>query len=136
MVDNIKVNGATPAPIDPCANLQANVDAATGGPITFDTNEFSLTNQEDQALTQVADKLKACPSAHVTLNGYTDNYGTEATNNPLSTQRADAVADFLVAKGVARDHVAPKGLGSVNPIATNDTADGRAKNRRVEILVS
>lgn len=136
VVDNIKVNGTTPAPVDPCANLQASVDAATGGPITFDTNEFSLTSQEDQALTQVADKLKACPSAHVTVNGYTDNYGTEATNNPLSTQRAGAVADFLVANGVARDHVAAKGLGSVNPVAPNDTADGRARNRRVEILVS
>jgi peptidoglycan-binding protein ArfA len=87
-------------------------------------------------LTQVADKLKACPTARATLNGYTDNTGTESINIPLSAQRARTVADFLAANGAARDHLVVKGLGSVNPVAPNDTPDGRAKNRRVEIVVS
>ena len=95
-----------------------------------------MTPADQQILTQVADKLKACPNAHATINGYTDNSGTEAINVPLSTQRAQTVADFLVAHGVAGDQLVVKGLGSVNPVAGNDTADGRAKNRRVEIVVS
>ncbi len=146
VVDKIVVNGpvppsgaptpAAPPPADPCANLQAAINAVTGGPISFDNDGFSLTPADDQILTQVADKLKACPAAHATINGYTDNSGSEGINIPLSAQRAGVVADFLVAHGVAKDNVAVKGLGSVNPIASNDTPEGRAKNRRAEIMVS
>jgi peptidoglycan-binding protein ArfA len=124
-----------PAPT-PCTNLQAAVDAVTNGPIAFGNDGFSLTPADEQILTQVADKLKACPTAHAAINGYTDNSGTEAINIPLSSQRAGTVADFLVAHGVSRGQLVVKGLGSVNPIAGNDTPDGRAKNRRVEIVVS
>ena len=124
-----------PAP-SPCADLQAAINAATGGPIVFGNDGFSLTPDDAPILTQVADKLKACPTAHATINGYADNSGTEAINIPLSTQRAGTVADFLVAHGVARDQLIVKGLGSMNPVAGNDTAEGRAKNRRVEIVVS
>src|SRR5262245_12934859 len=102
----------------------------------FGSDGISLNPADDHILTQVADKLKACPNAHATINGYTDNTGTEGINIPLSSQRAGTVADFLVAHGVAREHLVIKGLGSINPIASNDTPDGRAKNRRVEIVVS
>jgi peptidoglycan-binding protein ArfA len=95
-----------------------------------------LTPTDDQILTQVSDKLKACPPARATLNGYTDDSGTEAINISLSNQRAQKVADFLVAHGVPGAQLVVKGLGSVNPVAPNDTPDGRAKNRRVEIVVS
>jgi peptidoglycan-binding protein ArfA len=107
----------------------------TGGPITFGNDGFSLTPADDQILTQVADKLNACPNAHATINGYTDNSGTEAVNIPLSDNRAQAVTNFLVAHGVASTRLTVRGLGSINPVAGNDTADGRAKNRRVEIVV-
>ena len=143
VVDHLVVNGPAPPPApprppapDPCANLQAAIAAATGGPITFADVGFSLTPADEQILTQVADKLKACPNAHITVNGYTDNTGSEGLNIPLSSQRANTVAEFLVAHGVARDHLVVKGLGSINPIASNDTPDGRARNRRVEIVVS
>jgi len=140
VVDHLVVNGPAPPPgppaPDPCANLQAAIAAAMGGPITFADVGVSLTPADDQILTRVADKLKACPNAHITVNGYTDNTGSEGINIPLSSQRATTVADFLVAHGVARDHLAVKGLGSINPIASNDTPDGRARNRRVEIVVS
>ena len=124
-----------PAPVS-CVDLQAAIDAVTGGPINFANDGFSMTPDGIQILTQVADELKACPNAHATLNGYTDNSGAEGINIPLSTQRAQAVADFLVAHGVAAAQLVVKGLGSVHPIAPNDTAEGRAKNRRVEIVVS
>jgi peptidoglycan-binding protein ArfA len=143
VVDHLVVNGPppppgspAPAPPDPCANLQADINSVTGGPVTFAADGFTLTPADNQILTQVADKLKACANAHATLNGYTDNTGTEGINIPLSTQRANTVADFLVAQGVARDHLVVRGLGSINPVASNDTPDGRAKNRRVEIVVS
>ncbi|SPM34730.1 hypothetical protein MRAB57_2550, partial [Mycobacterium rhizamassiliense] len=139
VVDKLAVNGPTgpaaaPGPA-PCANLQAAVDDATGGPITFDTDGVSLTAADQKVLTQVADKLKACPNAHATINGYADNSGTDAINVPLSSQRAQAVANFLVSQGVTGDRLTVKGLGSINPVAGNDTPDGRAKNRRAEIVV-
>ncbi len=140
VVDHLVVNGPPPPPgpppPDPCANLQAAINAVTGGPITFAADGFSLTPADNQILSQVADKLKACPNAHITLNGYTDNTGTEGINIPLSSQRGNTVADFLVAQGAARDHLVVRGLGSINPVASNDTPDGRAKNRRVEIVAS
>ncbi len=143
VVDNLAINGPVPPPAPPaspaagsCTDLQSAINAATGGPITFEINGFTLTPAEEQSLTQVADKLKACPSAHATINGYTDNSGTESINGPLSDQRAQTVENFLTAYGVAGDHLAVKGLGTANPVAAKDTADGRAKNRRVEIVVS
>jgi peptidoglycan-binding protein ArfA len=132
---------APPSPTPPpasvsCADLQSVINAVTGGPITFANDGFSLTPADDQILPQLADKLKACPSAHVTINGYSDNSGAEAINISLSTQRAKAVADFLVGHGVVVAQLVVKGLGSVNPVAPNDTPEGRAKNRRAEIVVS
>jgi peptidoglycan-binding protein ArfA len=124
-----------PAPVS-CVDLQSAINAVTGGPINFANDGFSMTPGDVQILTQVADKLKACPNAHATLNGYTDNSGAEGINIPLSSQRAQTAADFLVAHGVAAAQLTVKGLGSVNPIAPNDTVEGRAKNRRVEIVVS
>lgn len=140
VVDNLVINGQAPPPAAPaaaqCNDLQVAITAVTGGPITFANDGFSLAPADEPILTQVSDKLRACPAAHVTLNGYADNSGAEAINIPLSTQRAQKVADFLVAHGVATAQLIVKGLGSANPIASNDTAEGRAKNRRVEIVVS
>jgi peptidoglycan-binding protein ArfA len=145
VVDKLVVNGPVPPPppgpppppaAGACVDLQSAINAVTGGPIAFGNDGFSLTPADDQILTQVSDKLKACPTARATLNGYTDNSGTEAINIPLSNQRAQRVADFLVAHGVPGTQLVVKGLGSVNPVAPNDTPDGRAKNRRVEIVVS
>ena len=145
VVDHLVVNAPSPPPgapppppppaAGPCDNLQAAITAVTGGPVTFAADGFSLTPADNQILSQVADKLKACPNAHTTINGYTDNTGTEGINIPLSSQRGNTVADFLVAHGVARDHLVVHGMGSINPVASNDTPDGRAKNRRVEIVV-
>jgi peptidoglycan-binding protein ArfA len=141
VVDKLAVNAPPPVPPPPpapgsCADLQAAIDAAAGGPITFGNDGFSLTPADAQILTQVSDRLKACPTAHVAIDGYTDNSGTESVNIPLSSQRAQRVADFLIAHGVAGSQLVVNGLGSVNPVAPNDTPDGRAKNRRVEIVVS
>ena len=136
IVDQLTVKGAAPPPSAACTDLQKAINAVTGGPIVFGDDGFSLTPGDEPILTQTADKLKACPSAHVLVKGYADNTGNEVMNATLSTQRAQTVADFLTAHGVPRNAVAVKGFGSVDPVAPNDTADGRAKNRRVELTVS
>ncbi|BCO34553.1 hypothetical protein MHEC_09860 [Mycobacterium heckeshornense] len=73
---------------------------------------------------------------HITVNGYSDNTGDDAVNVSLSDNRANSVADFLIAKGVTGDRITAKGMGAANPVAGNDTPEGRARNRRVEIVVS
>ncbi|MBX9638415.1 MAG: OmpA family protein [Mycobacteriaceae bacterium] len=119
-----------------CDDLQAVINKITGGPLIFGSDGVSLTPDSTKILIQAADQLKMCPAARVTVNGYTDNASAEGINIPLSAQRANLVAEFLIANGVARDRVTAKGLGSANPIASNDTAEGRAKNRRAELVIS
>jgi outer membrane protein OmpA-like peptidoglycan-associated protein len=68
--------------------------------------------------------------------GHTDNTGNDAVNVPLSNNRAQSVADYLVSAGVPAGSVSSKGEGSSNPVASNDTADGRAQNRRTAITVN
>ncbi|OHU88267.1 OmpA family protein [Mycobacterium talmoniae] len=127
----------SPAPAGAaCGTLQADINALLKAPISFATDGVTLTPAAQQTLTQVASKLAACPNARVAVNGYTDNTGNDAINTPLSGARAAAVAEFLTAHGVAADHVTATGLGAANPVASNDTPDGRAQNRRVEIVVS
>ncbi|MFV0495805.1 OmpA family protein [Mycobacterium sp.] len=118
-----------------CDDLPAAINGLTGGPLYFGGDGVSLTPETSQSLVRVADRLKECGDARVTINGFTDNTGGEAINIPLSDQRAEAVAEFLIANGVARDRVTSKGMGSADPIADNGTPDGRAANRRAEIVV-
>ncbi|GAB1812601.1 channel-forming protein ArfA/OmpATb [Mycobacterium sp. MUNTM1] len=139
VVDNLVVNApaASPPPAAAsCTNLQSAINTLTDGALTFDSNIGSLTASDEQVLTRVADKLKACPNAHAAINGYADSTGNTSLNVPLSEERAQAVAAFLEAHGVPGDRLSTNGLGSANPIAPNGTDDGRAQNRRVEIVVS
>ncbi|WP_123023449.1 channel-forming protein ArfA/OmpATb [Mycolicibacterium stellerae] len=120
----------------PCATLQADITALLKTPINFQTAGFSLTPASRQQLTQIADRLKACPDPKVAVVGHTDNSGNDAINIPLSNDRAKAVADYLVSQGVVADRVTSKGVGSAEPVAPNDTPSGKAQNRRVAITVS
>jgi peptidoglycan-binding protein ArfA len=95
-----------------------------------------LTASDEQVLARVADKLMACPNAHAAINGYADSTGNTSLNVPLSEERAQTVAGFLQAHGVAADRLTTTGFGSANPIAPNGTDGGRAQNRRVEIVIS
>jgi peptidoglycan-binding protein ArfA len=119
-----------------CANLAADVAGLLRRPIEFDTDSYTLSASEQQELTQVADRLKACPNANIGVSGYTDATGNDAINVPLSNNRAKAVVDFLESNGVPGNHVTARGLGAADPAASNDTTDGRAQNRRVVIVIS
>ena len=95
-----------------------------------------LTTDGQQQLANVISAVKACPETKLTVIGHTDNTGNDAINNPLSENRAKAVAAYLVSQGISVDSVASQGAGSSEPIASNDTDAGRAQNRRTEIMVN
>jgi peptidoglycan-binding protein ArfA len=119
-----------------CTTLQADITALLKTPINFQTDGFTLVAASQQQLTQIADKLKACPGPKVSVVGHTDSSGNDTINVPLSNNRAKSVADYLVSQGVAGDRVTSSGVGSSQPIAPNDTPAGKAQNRRVDITVS
>lgn len=104
--------------------------------ITFDTNQASIKPEMRPALDQVATTLASYQSTYIDVTGHTDSTGNDELNRALSERRANAVADYLEYKGVARARVATRGYGSQFPVASNDTPEGRAQNRRVEIRLS
>jgi OOP family OmpA-OmpF porin len=71
----------------------------------------------------------------IEVGGHTDNVGNDAANQKLSEQRANAVREFLIAKGIDGTRIVAKGYGETKPIATNETEEGRAQNRRTEVTV-
>lgn len=107
-------------------------------PITLEGTSFAsgsakLNKSAAAQLDDVAGFLTKNKEANLTVTGYTDDRGDAKKNEKLSAARADAVKAYLVKKGVAADRIATKGEGAAKPVADNKTAEGRAKNRRVEI---
>jgi outer membrane protein OmpA-like peptidoglycan-associated protein len=96
----------------------------------FSTGSAVLSANEKAHL----DKIAPCIDSAVEVEGHTDNVGTSSSNLKLSEQRAKAVVEYLVSKGVAKEHLVAKGYGEADPVASNDSADGRAKNRRIEFV--
>ncbi|WP_426756420.1 OmpA family protein [Myxococcus sp. Y35] len=105
------------------------------GQVLFASNAVDLLPAARERLTEVATALKASDSALV-IEGHTDSLGSDAMNEALSYERAERVREFLVSQGVSRDRIEVRGLGEYRPIANNSTPEGRANNRRVEIIVS
>lgn len=103
------------------------------GNITFDSNESIVKSSFKPVLDSIAKVLVEYNKTMVNVAGYTDSTGTASLNKKLSGERADAVANYLIMKGVASTRVNSAGYGSSNPIASNSTAAGREQNRRVEI---
>jgi outer membrane protein OmpA-like peptidoglycan-associated protein len=88
------------------------------------------------SLAKVSGILQAYPGLKVQVEGYTDSVGSDQYNQKLSENRADAVRDFLVTQGVQTDNISATGYGKAKPVADNATAQGRAQNRRVNLVVS
>ena len=103
--------------------------------VSFDTGSATIKPQMRAVLDPFAASVKDDPNARLTIVGHTDSTGSEAVNNPLSVERAQSVRDYLAAKGVSPTKVQTAGHGEREPVADNSTADGRARNRRVEIFL-
>jgi len=103
--------------------------------VDFEFNSDKLTAPAQQTLDQVAAALAAQPELNVQIEGHTDGIGSVAYNMKLSQRRADAVKAYLVGKSVDGGHLVAQGYGKSHPIASNDTDEGRAQNRRVEFDV-
>ncbi|MBK5286468.1 MAG: OmpA family protein, partial [Bacteroidia bacterium] len=103
--------------------------------ILFETNSSTLNPQSQDALGKFAQTLQNNPETNIVISGHTDNTGTDAINQPLSEKRAESVANFLISRGVVRNRMTSVGNGSKQPVAENTTVEGRAKNRRVEIVI-
>jgi outer membrane protein OmpA-like peptidoglycan-associated protein len=103
--------------------------------IFFDTGKAELKPESDAAIAEVAKLLKAEPAMKVYVVGHTDNVASLELNAKLSQARAEAVVQALVGKhGIAAARLAGRGVGPLAPVASNDSEDGRAKNRRVELV--
>lgn len=106
------------------------------GGILFPTGKYTINEQAQADLAQFARSLIDNPNTNVDIFGYTDNTGSFSVNEKLSKDRAGAVLSFLAGRGVASSRLHAEGIPMADYVATNDTPEGRAQNRRVEIYIS
>ena len=99
----------------------------------FEFNSTKIAEDNYAGLNVVADFLKENPNISVKVEGHTDNVGSKTYNQGLSERRAKSVANYLKEKGVSEDQISTQGFGFSKPVASNDTPEGRAKNRRTEL---
>jgi outer membrane protein OmpA-like peptidoglycan-associated protein len=107
----------------------------TIGDVLFTTGTATLSPKADYEINRLAAFMNKHPNRNVLIEGYTDSRGAEGMNLDLSLKRADAVSNRLVAQGISSDRITTKGLGEESPVASNDTAAGRAQNRRVDVII-
>ena len=128
----------SPASVAPATRISSVPKAdtlITFNEFLFETNSYKLRSEHYAELKMVGDYLRLHPTLKVSISGHTDNVGDERHNVMLSARRAESVAEFLVGSGIDYGRVVFKGYGSSKPIEPNNSPQGRAKNRRVEILI-
>jgi OOP family OmpA-OmpF porin len=101
----------------------------------FDFDKSVIKPEASAKLNELVSKLAGVSLEVIIATGHTDSIGTDAWNDPLSVRRAEAIKAYLVGKGVEPNRIYTEGKGKRQPVADNKTAEGRAKNRRVEIEV-
>jgi outer membrane protein OmpA-like peptidoglycan-associated protein len=131
--DALTVMSADEKAADSCQTLMRQTTAR--GTINFERAKADLTPDSTATLKALADVANKCPAYKIDIEGHTDAEGTDERNQRLSDRRAQAVADFLAESGVDAKRMKTVGYGATKPIADNATADGRAKNRRIEFTV-
>jgi outer membrane protein OmpA-like peptidoglycan-associated protein len=133
-------NRATQAQSD-LTKLAAVKDEARGlvitlsGSVLFASNKSELLPAAQNRLSQVADALMETKERKLTVEGHTDSQGSSSYNQELSQRRADAVRSYIISRGYSSDLIQANGIGKDRPVADNASAEGRADNRRVEIIV-
>ncbi len=103
--------------------------------VSFANDSATISTSFYSTLDEVAATLVQYPDSRITIAGHTDSNGTEQYNQDLSQRRANAVANYLISRGVSPSRVTAVGMGENQPVASNETSYGRAENRRVEIRV-
>jgi OOP family OmpA-OmpF porin len=125
-----------PAPAKPAPKPKPVAEKVTlAADVLFDFDKAVLKNEGKSKLDDLATKVKAINLEVVIAIGHTDSIGSDAYNQKLSVRRAESVKAYLVSKGVEPNRIYTEGKGEKQPVASNKTADGRQKNRRVEIEV-
>jgi OmpA-OmpF porin, OOP family len=125
----------TAAPVDPTVCQQLFSDLLSKGNIRFEQARATLDPDSTALLDRLIEIALRCPAANVEVAGHTDGDGEDGFNQALSEKRAQVVVDYLVRAGLPASRFAAVGYGSTQPIAGNDTDDGKAQNRRIEFLV-
>jgi outer membrane protein OmpA-like peptidoglycan-associated protein len=124
--------------LEDVANVREDARGMTitlSGAVIFKTGSSELRDLAKTQLSNVADALEGYPDDPIVVEGHTDSQGSEGYNRKLSQKRADSVRSYLIGQGVAPDRITAVGKGENEPLASNDSAEGRANNRRVEIIV-
>ena len=121
-----------PAPPPPPPPAPRKIETISGP--NFDFDKVHLRPAGEAKVEHAVRVMQENPSMRVVVEGYTDSIGSDAYNMKLSERRAETVRDFMVSKGISPTRITTRGFGKANPIASNKTAEGRAENRRVEII--
>ena len=129
------IEGATVETVTDVNDLTA-VKVTFDGGILFDFNKSTLSDVAKKSLKEFAASMADMPETDITIWGHTDNIGTEAANEKVSLDRANVVKDFLASNGIAKSRILAEGKSFNMPVASNETAEGRAQNRRVEVYIS
>jgi outer membrane protein OmpA-like peptidoglycan-associated protein len=125
---------AAEAPNADVTRSLSNSGRVTLSDVHFATGKADITPDSETALNEVAATLKEHADWKIRIEGFTDNVGSRIENRKLSRDRADAVMSWLAAHGIDSGRLSSKGYGEARPVATNKTAEGRAKNRRVQLV--
>jgi OOP family OmpA-OmpF porin len=123
------------APVDPTVCQQLLSELLEKGQIRFEPGRAAIDPDSAGLLDRLVETTLRCPNAKIEIAGHTDAAGEDAFNQALSEKRAQAVADYLVKAGLSADRLVAVGYGSSQPVATNDTDEGKAQNRRIDFLV-
>jgi OOP family OmpA-OmpF porin len=127
--------GSPPATVAP-ADCQRQIRSlAQQAPIRFQANSAKPSPASQRQLDRIAEVARRCPGARIGIAGFTDSSGSELANRQLSFNRAQGVLAHLAAAGVPRERMTASGYGPLRPVASNDTAEGRARNRRIEFEI-
>lgn len=106
------------------------------GSVLFASNESVLMPAAQSKLNEVADALLASKERRITIEGHTDSQGSSSHNMDLAQKRAEAVRSYIISRGYSGDLIYAQGIGESRPVADNSNAEGRANNRRVEIIIA
>lgn len=132
-IDNVVVTVAGPEDVE-VRETEKEIQVLLGAEILFDTGQYALKPEATGALQKVGELLKGYPDLPISIEGHTDSVGQPEANQTLSENRAGSVKTWLISNaGVPDARIATKGFGQTAPVASNDTPEGRQKNRRVEI---